>query len=124
MARYPVNLIGMSRLAPFALMWPYGIKDCRVAAASTCDVFLKARGTRLGRHAANDFYLRMRSPVSVYQTEPIVYIYDRVASAPGSASATQVCFGQEVRLNPDLLGVLAASITYGLCGLSIQPTPI
>lgn len=52
MARYPVNLIGVSRLDPSALRWPYGIRDCRVGAATTCDVFLKARGTRLGGHAA------------------------------------------------------------------------
>jgi hypothetical protein len=51
MARYPVNLIGMSRLAPSALRWSYGIRGCRVGAASTCDVFLKARGTRLGGYA-------------------------------------------------------------------------
>jgi hypothetical protein len=38
----------MSCLAPSALRWSYGIRDCRVGAASICDVSLEARRTRLG----------------------------------------------------------------------------
>jgi hypothetical protein len=56
MARYPGNLIGVSRLVSSALRWPYGIRKRRIRAASTCDVYLRARRARPGRHAANNVF--------------------------------------------------------------------
>jgi hypothetical protein len=42
-------------------------------------VSLEARRARLERHAADDLRLQMRSPVSVYQTEPIVCMVESQA---------------------------------------------